>query len=673
MKSNRFFKLVLFVALLALPSMVFAGISDRFSDINLTDDNYIEFPEISDPPGDPDKDTGRLFVKDNAGTTDLYFEDDGGTVTNLTTGGTGGNTLDEAYDQGGAGAGGKINASDGVVEIEVPDTSGNGALLLDMNDSSNNPNVLTITNDGSGADITAPGFSLTSGAITAVSAALSGDITLDDGSGASPKITFTDETDETAVMQKADSGYLQLTTLAADGLHIFTGNLKVGNGTPGQTIDGEDAYIEGLLEVDGAVDFGGTLAVAGAVTVDSFTVTNATVLSGTVALSEDVSATFAADEEITIDAATTDNTNTDGVIDLNFDSITNGGDAVNVKATMVAGGSGSEVITGVLVDLDDDSDAAGTLRGTSVVVSDGTGSSSIQAFYTSGADIAFQADNGYLRIGTGSSPDVTPGDDDAFIEGTLEVDGAARLDGAVDLNSTLDVSGTLSGADAAFSSTVTANSLAVTTTATITGGLNVDEDVDIDLDANDEEVSVVSTAADYTTGSGVVTVYDDSTGQSNASYLLRLAREADGDAQDNFILCEDNSDGSAGNGDDMFKVDTGGEVTTAGSINAGGFFNATADTEVTISGGAITVTKSFHNVDTENDDATDNLETINGGTDGDILVLKPNDTGRTVVVKNGVGNIICGADIPMDNVNDTVTLINGGTNWLLLSSSDNGS
>ncbi len=37
----------------------------------------------------------------------------------------------------------------------------------------------------------------------------------------------------------------------------------------------------------------------------------------------------------------------------------------------------------------------------------------------------------YLRVGVGSTPAITLGGDDAFIEGTLEVDGAARLDGGV--------------------------------------------------------------------------------------------------------------------------------------------------------------------------------------------------------------------------------------------------
>ena len=80
-----------------------------------------------------------------------------------------------------------------------------------------------------------------------------GNQTLDDGTGNSPTLTFTDATDETAVFEKVDSGYLTITTQAADGVNILTGNLKVGNGSPGQTINGEDAYIEGLLEVDGVI------------------------------------------------------------------------------------------------------------------------------------------------------------------------------------------------------------------------------------------------------------------------------------------------------------------------------------------------------------------------------------------------------------------------------------
>lgn len=84
-----------------------------------------------------------------------------------------------------------------------------------------------------------------------------GSVTLDDGTTDSPSLIFTDSDDETFTCIKkqgaAGAGYLQCTSAAGDGFQILTGNLKVGNGTPGQTINGEDAYVEGLLEVDGMI------------------------------------------------------------------------------------------------------------------------------------------------------------------------------------------------------------------------------------------------------------------------------------------------------------------------------------------------------------------------------------------------------------------------------------
>lgn len=102
--------------------------------------------------------------------------------------------------------------------------------------------------------VTMSGTTTLSGSVTQ-----SGSITLDDGSGASPSLTFTDGTDETAVFSKVDAGFLGLTTVAGDGFNVLTGNLKIGNGTPGVTQDGEDAYVEGTLEVDGVTILDGTL------------------------------------------------------------------------------------------------------------------------------------------------------------------------------------------------------------------------------------------------------------------------------------------------------------------------------------------------------------------------------------------------------------------------------
>lgn len=203
-------------------------------------------------------------------------------------------------------------------------------------------------------------------------------------------------------------------------------------------------------------------------------------------------------------------------------------------------------------------------------------------------------------------------------------------------------------------------------------GIDSDGGLDVDLATNADLVNITNAAADIAAGAGVVTVYgSNASGQTNAAYLLRLAWKANGDAQDHFILCEDNSTGAANNGDDMFKVDSGGNVTSAGKVSIGTFLNLGAATELTLSGDAATVTRSYHTVDTEGDGATDDLSTINGGTEGDVVVLRANNSGRTVVVKNGVGNIICGADVTLDNAQDTITLLFDGSNWLKISSADN--
>jgi len=91
-----------------------------------------------------------------------------------------------------------------------------------------------------------------------------------------------------------------------------------------------------------------------------------------------------------------------------------------------------------------------------------------------------------------------------------------------------------------------------------------------------------------------------------------------------------------------------------------------AASELTISGGVITKTQSYHDVDTESDDATDDLDTVNGGSEGDILILKAEHTDRTIVIKTGTGNILCDADITLDTTSEFAVFIFDGTNWQLL-------
>ena len=93
--------------------------------------------------------------------------------------------------------------------------------------------------------------------------------------------------------------------------------------------------------------------------------------------------------------------------------------------------------------------------------------------------------------------------------------------------------------------------------------------------------------------------------------------------------------------------------------------NFTDAVELTISSGAVTRTGSWHLIDTESDAATDNLATINGGANGDVLIIKPANDARTIVVQHGIGNIVCtgNTDYILDDVDDTCYLIHDGTNW----------
>jgi len=471
--------------------------------------------------------------------------------------------------------------------------------------ASNTP-LLTLDEDGdfivaatitgtaiTGTDITATGNVIFGDATTdtvTVTGYIVADLSLDDGSGAPPSLIFRDGSDETATFNKALSGYLSLTTQAADGLRVMVGNLRVGDGSPGTApMDGEDAYFEGQVEFDSqtthdavtvmnewldlneeldidmdnndetveittsvtdytadsavvhihssgagatnntyllrlenetandaqdhflvlennsgddvfAINSGGvttwSMEATGTVLIDGDTVANTTTTglldieyqtatnngigvslvvqqeeganqayglkidldddtSGgqetfdAISLTNDGSAAVArglvipntitdgivntvgaAFQSMVVDAKSTANTGTSGVFDLSFQSATHNGRLFDLDVQMGNAGLNDKVY-GIRIALDDDDSAAAggeELIGIDVNAVDVTGNALVVAYHVSAADVAFQADTGYLRIGTGSSPTITPGDDDAYIEGTLEADGNTQFD-----------------------------------------------------------------------------------------------------------------------------------------------------------------------------------------------------------------------------------------------------
>ena len=96
-------------------------------------------------------------------------------------------------------------------------------------------------------------------------------------------------------------------------------------------------------------------------------------------------------------------------------------------------------------------------------------------------------------------------------------------------------------------------------------------------------------------------------------------------------------------------------------------------TILTIVAGEITVTDSVHRVDTEASAGTDDLVTINGGSDGQILLLRSVTSSRDVTVKDSGGNLKLAGDFTLNRDHDLITLRYSSdlTAWVEVSRSDN--
>lgn len=120
-------------------------------------------------------------------------------------------------------------------------------------------------------------------------------------------------------------------------------------------------------------------------------------------------------------------------------------------------------------------------------------------------------------------------------------------------------------------------------------------------------------------------------------------------------------------------VATWSAITHTGMVATG--FGYGAETDLTISGGgAVAVTKVYHSIITAGG-AADQLDTATGGTEGQILIIKPNTSGAngtvTVADATGADTFILngGANFIMDHVDDRLVCIHNGTEWVELSRS----
>jgi prolyl-tRNA editing enzyme YbaK/EbsC (Cys-tRNA(Pro) deacylase) len=113
------------------------------------------------------------------------------------------------------------------------------------------------------------------------------------------------------------------------------------------------------------------------------------------------------------------------------------------------------------------------------------------------------------------------------------------------------------------------------------------------------------------------------------------------------------------------------EFAEANLDDFGPSFNA--GTELTIAAGVVTRTQGVHLIDTEADAASDDLDTISGGAADMMLILRAINAARTVVLKDGTGNLeLGGSDITLDDTDRFVFLLYDGTlsKWVLVGQTD---
>jgi len=135
--------------------------------------------------------------------------------------------------------------------------------------------------------------------------------------------------------------------------------------------------------------------------------------------------------------------------------------------------------------------------------------------------------------------------------------------------------------------------------------------------------------------------------------------------------------GLAGGEDFSIKVSADGTIffpvlsadRSTGDLTIEKLFAAKPDFP-TIAAGVLAVVSSYA-VPAPESGTADDIDTINGGADGALLILS-GTAGVTLTVKDGTGNLRLGADRVLDAAVDTLLLVRRGTDWLELGFANNG-
>lgn len=98
-----------------------------------------------------------------------------------------------------------------------------------------------------------------------------------------------------------------------------------------------------------------------------------------------------------------------------------------------------------------------------------------------------------------------------------------------------------------------------------------------------------------------------------------------------------------------------------------------AATELTIASGTAAVTQFAHTIDTESDAATDDLDSLTGGVAEEMVMIRPANAARSIVIKHALGanQFSCPGerDLTLEEVTDFALLYHDGTQWIVIAHS----
>ena len=389
---------------------------------------------------------------------------------------------------------------------------------------------------------------------------------------------------------------------------LFTFAVEADNGTATanqevfevgrQGVDDSDANFVELFAIDedGDTSITGDLTITGGNITSALTLDSTLNVTGTADFAAESVFTLPASSSVVVDADTTNSTNTDGAIDINFESATNGAEAMNILARS-SSAADNDIISALVIDLDDDSSvAASSLIALDIAASDTTGSATLTGIYLdssieqgliledgvalnfgtptdiglagdvsmlwSSADSALNINGGLVSIG------VDPGGATATGTGDLIVVDALEVDGVTDLDSTLTVAG-----DATFDGNILPNAgETIGSTSAEWNGVYI---------GNDSVGVTFGAAQDYTNvfdSSAQVLRWGTDTASSNSTEeaLFTFAFDTGGDTgpttdQEIFEIGSEATDDSEAGWTELFAIDNEGDVTAAGDITANDF------------------------------------------------------------------------------------------------------